>query len=153
VEDQAIIRHPGGRPSKRTEEVEAKICEGLAYGLSNEECAALVNIDVSTYYDWLKIPEFQERIAGAKAARKLIWIQNIEEGGKGWVGSAWLLERCDPIRFSRPEVSLMIQNNQGAIAGPSEAALLKTLANYHGLTNGRKAEVPKEIRVSDPVPS
>ena len=146
VEDQAIIRHPGGRPSKRTDEVEAKICEGLSYGLSNLEVAALVNIDESTFYAWSQDPAFQERIAGAKAERKLVWIKNIEAGEKGWVGSAWLLERCDPLKWARPEISLMIANSNqgdGAIAGPSEAALIKGLANYHQLKNGHRKE-PEE---------
>jgi hypothetical protein len=148
-----IVRNPVGRPTKRDETATAKACEGLSYGLSNEEVAALVGVDISTFYDWLKIEEFQQRIAGAMAARKLIRLKRIENGDVGWQACCWLMERTDPLKWARPEISLMIQNNQGAVAGPSEAAFLKNLAAYHQLSNGRKSKVPEEIRISDPVPS
>jgi hypothetical protein len=109
----------------------------------------MVGIGLTTLDNWLDIPEFFERVEGAIASRKLIRLKRIENGDVGWQACCWLMERTDPIKWARPEVSLMIQNNNaGVLAGPSEAALLKGLNDYNALKNGqRKAteEAPREV--------
>ena len=37
-------------------------------------------------------------------------LSKIESGADGWQGTAWLLERLYPQRFSRPEVQISLQN-------------------------------------------
>jgi hypothetical protein len=99
-------KHAGGRPTKRTPEVTEQICEGIAYGLTDEEVAALVGIDDSTMTRWKKEPEFCGAIKKAQAIRLLIRLKRIEKGERGWQGTAWAMERQDPERFGSPEARL-----------------------------------------------
>ncbi len=117
--------HAGGRPTKRTPEITAKICEALSYGLSHEEVAALVGINDDTLFAWKKIPEFAEQMKGAIAARNLIRLKKIETGAFGWQGTAWAMERQYPLRYSKPEVQLQINMNGDIPAGmgPNEYRL------------------------------
>jgi hypothetical protein len=86
-------KHPGGRPTKRTPEITEQICEGISYGLRDEEIAAMVGIDDSTLTCWKKIPEFSGAIKRAVAMRKLDRLKRIEKGEPGWQGTAWAMER------------------------------------------------------------
>ena len=99
-------KHARGRPTKRTPKMTAQICEGIAYGLTDEEVAALVEIDDSTLTRWKKEPEFCRAIKKAQSARLLIRLKRIEKGEQGWQGTAWALERQDPERFGPPAVRL-----------------------------------------------
>jgi hypothetical protein len=99
-------KQPGGRPTKRTAKITEQICEGISYGLTDEEVAALVEIDASTLTRWKKEPEFCGAIKKAQATRLLIRIKRIEKGESGWQGTAWALERQDPERFGSPEARL-----------------------------------------------
>jgi hypothetical protein len=99
-------KHPGGRPTKRTAKITEQICEGISYGLTDEEVAALVGIDDYTLTRWKKDPEFCGAIKKAQAARLLIRLKRIEKGEPGWQGTAWAMERQDPERFASPEVQL-----------------------------------------------
>lgn len=98
-------KHPGGRPSKRTLKLTKQICEAISYGLTDEETAALVGIDDSTFTRWKKDPEFCRAIKKAQATRLLIRLKRIEKGESGWQGTAWALER-HPERFGSPEARL-----------------------------------------------
>jgi hypothetical protein len=99
-------KHPGGRPTKQTEKIVEKICEGISYGLTDEEVAALVGIDDSTLTRWKKEPEFCGAIKKAQAMRLLIRLKRIEKGETGWQGTAWAMERQNPERFGSPEARL-----------------------------------------------
>ena len=99
-------RHPGGRPTKRTAKMTEQICDGISYGLTDEEVAALVGIDDSTLTRWKKEPEFCGAIKRAQAIRKLSRLKRIEKGESGWQGTAWAMERQYPERFGPPEVQL-----------------------------------------------
>jgi hypothetical protein len=109
------IKSLGGRPSKRTPEVVAKIAECISEGLADHEAAAVVGINRDTLRVWRQDPQFTSAIEKADAERLRKRINRIEDGQPGWQGSAWLLERKDPQRFSRPEIqlnqALAIQNN------------------------------------------
>jgi hypothetical protein len=77
-------KHPGGRPTKRTAKITEQICEGISYGLTDEEVAALVGIDDYTLTRWKKDPEFCGAIKKAQATRLLIRLKRIEKGEPGW---------------------------------------------------------------------
>jgi hypothetical protein len=55
---------------------------------------------------------FSDAVESAKAERSLIRLERIEEGARGWEGSAWLKEREDPRRFAKPEVQIAFINQQ-----------------------------------------
>ena len=99
-------KHPGGRPTKRTPEITARIAEAISFGLSDEETAGLVGIDDDTLTQWRKIPEFSGAIKSAVANRKLARLKRIEAGEPGWQGTAWAMERQYPERFAKPEIQL-----------------------------------------------
>jgi hypothetical protein len=102
----AKTKHPGGRPTKRTDEITTHIAEAISYGLTDEEAAAVVGIDDDTLRRWRKIPEFCGAIKTAVAARKLARLKRIEAGEPGWQGTAWAMERQYPESFARPEIQL-----------------------------------------------
>ena len=104
--EEIELRRPGGRPTKRTAKITEQICEGISYGLTDEEVAALVGIDDYTLTRWKKDPEFCGAIKKAQAARLLIRLKRIEKGEPGWQGTAWAMERQAPGRFGSPEVQL-----------------------------------------------
>ena len=85
-------KHPGGRPSKRTAKITEQIFEGISYGLTDEEVAALVGIDDSTFTRWKKDPEFCRAIKKAQATRLLIRLKRIEKAESGWQGTAWAMD-------------------------------------------------------------
>ena len=101
-------KHPGGRPTKRTPELSARIAEAISFGLTNQEAAAIVGIDDDTLTEWNKVLEFSGAIKSAVAARKLTGLKRIEAGAPGWQGTAWALERQHPERFARPEIQLTL---------------------------------------------
>ena len=92
-----------------TDAIVAQIAKAISLGLTDQEASDLVGIDDLTLCRWRKIPEFNRRIAGATAKRKMDRLQRIEDGLPGWQGAAWSAERANPERFARPEV--MIQMN------------------------------------------
>ena len=94
----------GGRPTKRTPEVVAKIAEAIAIGLTDAEAAVLAEIDPDTMREWRKDPKFSGAIKRAEAARLVLRLKRVEAGEQGWQGTAWALERLYPHRFARPEV-------------------------------------------------
>jgi hypothetical protein len=104
-------KHPGGRPTKRTPTLVARIAEAISSGLSDEFVAALVGIDAPTLSEWRHDREFSEAIKSAEAARLQKRLARIEAGEPGWQGTAWFLERRYPREFSRPELQFNQQIN------------------------------------------
>src|ERR1700747_2425565 len=76
-------RHPGGRPTKRTAKMTEQICDGISYGLTDEEVAALVGIDDSTLTRWKKEPEVCGAIKKAQATRNIGRLKRLEKGDDG----------------------------------------------------------------------
>jgi hypothetical protein len=60
---------------------------------------------------WLQDPEFLRKIKNAVSRRLTIRLSRIETGADGWQGTAWLLERLYPTRFSKPEIQSSLSNS------------------------------------------
>lgn len=141
---------PGGRPSKRTAELTEQIKQSLACGLSFAETAARANISRDTLNEWLKNDQFADEVAGAMAERKFECIQTILSG-KNFFGAAWWLERTD-LRWAKPELqwTMQLHQNDPEEKPAIEEALIKGLANYHQLKNGKAKEPQEAVREADP---
>ena len=103
-------RLSGGAPTKRTSEVIQKIADAIALGLADDEAASLAGISDMTLTKWRRDPEFVGKIKNAVSTRLAMRLSRIGSGVDGWQGTAWLLERLYPSRFSRPEVQISLQN-------------------------------------------
>jgi hypothetical protein len=102
---------PGGRPSKLTRELIAKLARAVARGNYVEVACAEVGIAKSTFYEWLQLGqaapsgphrEFSDAIKKAQAsaeARDLAVIDAAAQAGV-WQAAAWKLERRSPERWS-----------------------------------------------------
>jgi hypothetical protein len=90
-----------GAPTKQTAEVIEKISHAIALGLADDEAAAFSGIDDVTLTRWKRDPEFCRKIKNAVSTRLAMRLSKIESGADGWQGTAWLLERLYPSRFSR----------------------------------------------------
>jgi hypothetical protein len=100
-----------GRPTKRTQEVIDKISEALSYGMTQRDIADLVDVDKDTLTEWYKDPIFSVQVKQALAQRKLVRMQRIDSGNMGWQGSAWVMERCFPTEYCRPELKIAISQD------------------------------------------
>ena len=58
-----------------------------------------------------KDPEFSGAIKNAVAARLVKRLERIESGANGWQGTAWIVERLMPNRYSRPEVQISLNSS------------------------------------------
>ena len=99
-----------GRPTKQTPQIVQKIAGAIALGLADDEAASIADINADTLAQWKKDPTFSEKIKNAVSTRLAMRLSKIESGTDGWQGTAWLLERLYPSRFSRPEVQISLQN-------------------------------------------
>jgi hypothetical protein len=106
-------KHPGGRPSKRTPAMVAKIAALISDGLPDEYVAAICGIDRPTLSEWRYDKEFSDAIKSAEGKRLKLRLARVEAGEDGWQGTAWFLERRYPREFSRPEVQFNQQINLG----------------------------------------
>jgi hypothetical protein len=140
--EEIELRRPGGRPTKRTAKITEQICEGISYGLTDEEVAALVGIDDYTLTRWKKDPEFCGAIKNAQATRLLIRLKRIEKGEPGWQGTAWAMERQDPERFGSPAARLRWNDAEA----PEKT--LRELIDYVGRAESRIQELarPADVR-------
>lgn len=79
-----------GRPPKKANEVNQRICQFISLGYSNRQAAEAVGIDRSTLYDWLaQDSEFSDQYAKACEKRCHHWADEINEiaddGLNDWV--------------------------------------------------------------------
>lgn len=92
-----------GRPSGFTEEVKAKIIEGLELGLSRNRACDWANVDpgnLSRYIQDPKNVKFHNDIKKAEVACEVNALRRINAGKAGWQSAAWLLERKWPAVWS-----------------------------------------------------
>jgi hypothetical protein len=87
-----------------------------------DEAASLAGISDMTPTTWRRDPEFIGKIKNAVSTRLAMRLSKIESGADGWQGTAWLLERLYPSRFSRPEVQISLQNTFNQTTNASHAA-------------------------------
>src|SRR5215469_15502852 len=100
-----------GAPTKQTPEVVQKIASAIALGLADDEAAAIAGVSDLTLTKWRRDPEFVRKIKNAVSIRLAVRLSKIESGADGWQGTAWLLERLYPTRFSKPEVQISLNNS------------------------------------------
>jgi hypothetical protein len=136
----SVIEEDTGRPTKLTESIAADICDGLATGLNNGDVADLVGVHYDTLRVWMQEPAFAKRIAAAKAFRKRVWLKRIADGGPGWQGVCWIVQRMYCQEWGN---HLLYQQPEPGEKNVTEA-LLDTLANYHALKNGKSKEQAQE---------
>src|SRR5262249_50232760 len=91
-------------------EVVQKIANAIALGLADDEAASLAGVSDMTLTTWRRDPVFLGKIKNAVSTRLAMRLSRIESGADGWQGTARLLERLYPHRFSRPEVQISLQN-------------------------------------------
>ena len=106
-------KHPGGRPTKLTPEVQQRIVTILAAGNRLEVAPAFAGIAESTFYKWLKEGarcdsgiqhEFSEAVKKALAQAEVRDVATIELAAQSqWQAAAWRLERRYPQVWGRVE--------------------------------------------------
>jgi hypothetical protein len=153
-------KHAGGRPSKRTPALVAKIAEANSYGLCDQEAVDIVKISIDTLWEWRKIPEFSEALKSAISTRKLVRLRRIDSGAPGWQGTAWIMERCFPLEYSRPEIQLNQQLSINVADKPAPFPMVRVISvpddefeecltkeAYKQLSNGSLERVEGSMRV------
>lgn len=113
-----------GRPSKLTEETQAKIVRAVQSGNWLETAAAFAGVDGSTVRRWMAkgepedAPEpyraFYTAIKQARAeaeVRAVALIQKAAQDGT-WQASAWYLERSHPDRWGRKRLEITGPDNE-----------------------------------------
>lgn len=118
-------KHPGGRPSKYTEEIAASICRDLEVGNMRRAVAAAHGIAASTLSLWIdQMPEFSERVRKAEAVPEYRCVIKIMLGKPGWQAAAWWLERKWHMDWGRRErVDMMVDTRKSAEKALAEAGL------------------------------
>ena len=102
---------PAGRPKAITEELELKIADCFFDGLTDEETAALCDINQKTIQR-ARAGQFCPAIKKAEFGRKQFYIRKLRDGKRpDWPRIAWFLERRYPTEFAKPEIQLAITNN------------------------------------------
>jgi len=106
-------KHPGGRPTKLTLEVQKAIVDALAAGTYLETAAAAAGIERHTLLAWLKKgavsasgkqKEFSTAVKKALANAEIRFGATIAVASQAqWQAAAWLLERRYPDRWGRIE--------------------------------------------------
>ncbi|MDR3063385.1 MAG: hypothetical protein LBU40_04515 [Methanobrevibacter sp.] len=100
--------------------IRKKILKTRSNGLTQKDSALMAGITEDTLYKWLKkgreaksgaYRKFYEDMEKAKSNFKAHHI-NLINKDKSWQSSAWMLERCFPEEFSKPEVQFNINNNK-----------------------------------------
>jgi hypothetical protein len=143
-----------GRPTKLTPQVKAKLKEAFAYGLNDDQAAALAGVSDVTLTLWKRRPEFMAEIREAINQRLLVRLKRIEEGENGWQGCGWILERLLPRQWAKPEVLIAVQNNLNVgIGAQNFEALVLEDAQFSKLTQNpnyahRKPAVEVEASIA-----
>jgi len=112
-------KHPGGRPTKLTEQLIQDICEPLRNGNYIETACDLAGIATPTWRDWLEkgsrmksegiteddpsgglLVKFSSSVKRAMAEFEVNTTRKIGDD-KQWTARAWLLERTRPGKFGQ----------------------------------------------------
>ena len=118
-------KHPGGRPTKLTPEVQTTIVNALAAGTYLETAAKAAGINQDTLHSWLVNgarcksgiqKEFSEAIKKALASAEIRFGATIALASQyQWQAAAWMLERRYPDRWGRIDRHEVTGEGGGAI--------------------------------------
>src|SRR6516164_1732953 len=80
-----------GAPTKHTAKITACIAESISLGLTDEEAAAIADVQASTLSEWRHIPEFAEALKKATALRLRDRLKMINARVDNWQALGWLV--------------------------------------------------------------
>ena len=138
-------KHPGGRPSKATDEIMKKVLDCIKAGLSYQGACGLARISFNTFNSWRqegeraesgKFFEFLKELSYAEAVAEAEQLKKIKDDPDTKY-ACWILERRHPDRWGKKE-----QIKQ-EISGP-EGEPLKVVFN---VVDGRTSETRDVSRV------
>jgi hypothetical protein len=118
LQAEKSARHPGGRPTKKTEQTVNALMQVIATGAPYVICCRAVGIHFDTFMGWKQTDaEFAAKVEQASAKAALRLLGKIEkQADQNFAAASWILERRFPEIFSRPEVQLnLIQQNNVAL--------------------------------------
>jgi hypothetical protein len=139
--DQAPARRRrGGRPSKMTPDVVARILSGVRCGASYAEACAAAGISASTLAHWKrrakapdaprKLRRFMRKLEQARHEGHIARLATIQKASQtDWRAAAWLTERLSPERFSTKH---QIQHS-GRIDAPTDRRAIAAILAVPGL--------------------
>lgn len=89
---------PGGRKTKRTPEVEQRICDALRSGNTRRAACAYAGIDEKTFANWLaRFSDFSDAVKKAEGDCEVRNVAIIQKAAQTtWQAAAWWLERRQP---------------------------------------------------------
>lgn len=91
-----------GRKTKYTPDLLKQILDVIAVGGTDKDAYTVAGIHADTFYEWMKRPEFSEKIMGARVKGKLLRIGRIKKHGEvDWRADAWYLERRWPEEYAQ----------------------------------------------------
>lgn len=94
----------GGRPSKLTPELQARLVQATGEWLPAMRAAELVGITYTTLKRWMASnEEFRAAIKAARAQAQTEVLAEIRVGKPGWQSRCWLLERSDHEHWGRKD--------------------------------------------------
>lgn len=124
-----------------------EICKFLVNGMKQKEAAALSGVDESTFYIWMKKPEFFQSVKKAELKCKQRNIDIILSAAKGnkkkpgvWTAAAWWLERTCPEEFG--------QKWQGELSGKGGKPLMPNARPTVDLSGVSKADLQRLMVIS-----
>jgi hypothetical protein len=130
---------PAGRPRAITPAKEKEIARLFWLAFTDEQVAFFVGIDQKTIQR-ARRGEFCPAIKRAEISREAKYRERTWEGGEGWQGAAWNLERKYPTQFSKPEIQLQINNDNRQVH-----QTLVVTAEVAGLIAGRVKAAESKI--------
>jgi hypothetical protein len=130
---------PAGQPTKLTPTKIKEFAELLFLGFTDVQIALYLGIHQKTIQR-ARRGEFCPAIKRAEIAREMKYRQRTWDGGEGWQGAAWNLERKYPTQFSKPEIQLQINNDNRQIH-----QTLVVTAEVAGLIAGRVKAAESKI--------
>jgi transposase len=128
-------KNPGGRPTKLTKELQAKIVQAIEAGNYIETAAAYAGVDKVSLYAWMKkghhepenglhrefLNAVQKALAAAEVRDVTLLAAAAEES---WQAAAWRLERKFPDRWGRRDTVTVLQRLAKELDALSDDELL-----------------------------
>jgi hypothetical protein len=125
-----LSRRGGGRPPKRSKEIEMVLLKAIEHGAPFTLACAHAGICLDTFIDWRRRdPAFHAEVERAVADCALRRLQGVERHGKeNFAALCWLLERRHPELFGRPEIKLAVLQQSNVVENHLTVTLSETEA-------------------------